>query len=190
MFIVHMPVHPTINTAHQGPSLSNLFNKRGPLGRVIVLDRVWWFKCSILGPRGFAAQWFVSCWIFPRLVLPDGSLSYENVQYTCRRMRIMQFHADNDNPYVHFRADQDQTSPLIPPKHIQACVAVSQRPSIAVMFLPWILLGFFGQSAGLCEQDHFTDLGHVMSLVHDHHTRHGGTELQMGSHFHKINIDL
>ena len=34
------------------------------------------------------------------------------------------------------------------------------------MFLPWILLGFFGQSAGLCEQDHFTDLGHVMSLVH------------------------
>lgn len=43
------------------------------------------------------------------------------------------------------------------------------------MFLPWILLGFFGRSAGLCELDHFTDLGHVMSLVHDHHTRHGGS---------------
>jgi hypothetical protein len=95
-----------------------------------------------------------------------------------------------DHQADHPGSDKPLEIPLIPPKHIQACVAVSQRPSIAVMFLPWILLGFFGRSAGLCEQDHFTDLGHVMSLVHDHHTRHGGTELQMGSHFHKINIDL
>eukprot|EP00435_Cladocopium_sp_Y103_P038683 s30_g10.t1 len=43
------------------------------------------------------------------------------------------------------------------------------------MFIPWILLGILGESAGLCEQDHFAELGHVMKLVHDHHTRHGGS---------------